>query len=155
MRRTFLLLCLAAICQLSARPDLSAQSNQVRATADEKAIRAQITAAEAAINKRDFAALGTLYTPDGDAIIGSAPTSSDPDAIRRHLAAAWAKAPANRRISITVDAIRFITSDVAIANTTARFSEGEPLEDRGTWVMARRDGTWRVAAIRVQPAQRR
>ena len=156
MRRTFLLLCLATIFQLPARTDLSAQSsNQARATLDEKAIRVQITTAEAAINKRDFAALGALYTPDADAIIGSAPTSTDPNAIRRDLAAAWAKFPANRRITITIDAIRFVTSDVAIVNTTALFTEGEPLEDRGTWVMVRRDGAWRIAAVRVQPAQRR
>jgi hypothetical protein len=45
-------------------------------------------------------------------------------------------------------------ASVAIADTTARFSEGEPTQDRGTWVMVRNNGAWRVAALRVLPAER-
>jgi uncharacterized protein (TIGR02246 family) len=123
-------------------------------TSDEAGIRAQVAAAEAAINRRDFAALAALYTSDGDTIIATRPRTSGPDAIRRSAEAAWAAAPSARRLRITVDAIRFLTPDVAIADTIARFSAGEPAEDRGTWVMVRRDGVWRVGAFRVQPAER-
>jgi uncharacterized protein (TIGR02246 family) len=129
------------------------QQDAVSGVGDDAAIRALIAFAEAAINRRDFAALAALYTTDGDTIIASRPRTSGRDAIRRSAEAAWATAPSARRLSMTVDAIRFLDSDVAIADTTARFSAGEPREDRGTWVVVRRDGRWLVGAFRVQPAE--
>ncbi len=124
-------------------------------TSDEAAIRGQVAAMEAAYNKRDTAALAAIYATDGDVMMVAGPRSSGHEAIRRATETDWAKMPSTRQISLTVDSIRFLSSDVAIAECTARLSEGEPSQDRGTWVMVRRDGTWRVAALRVLPAEQR
>jgi uncharacterized protein (TIGR02246 family) len=133
----------------------SSQAPQQNQAGDEQTIRAQVAASEAAINKRDFTAIAALYTPDGDAVIADGPRTSGGEAISQSLEAAWATASKGRQISIAVDSIRFPNADVAIVNTTASFSEGEPKEDRGTWVLVRSNGAWRVAALRVQPAERR
>lgn len=149
-----LILALPLVAGSCAAPEQSSsQAGEPDRASDEAAIRAQVAEGEAAINRRDFSALTALYAPDGDAVILDGPRSSGQDAIGRAIEAAWSTAPSARQITITVDGIRFLNSDIAIADTTARFSEGEPTEDRGTWVMVRRDGTWRVAALRVQAAE--
>jgi len=120
--------------------------------ADEAAIRAGVAASEAAINGRDFAALAAQFVPDGDAIVVSSPKSTGPEAIRRTFETGWADAPADRQISITVDSIRFLTADIAVVDMSARFSAGEPTQDRATSIVVRRDGAWRTATLRVLPA---
>ena len=119
---------------------------------DEAGIRAHVAGFEAALNKRDFAAFAAQFVPDGDLILVDGPTSSGQDAIRRTLEAAWANAPAARRATITVEKIRSLGSDIAVVDASARFSEGEPTQDRGTSVVVRRDGAWRTLVLRVLPA---
>src|SRR5262245_15077182 len=119
---------------------------------DEAGIRAHVSGFEAAVNKRDFAAFAAQFVPDGDLILVDSPTRSGQDAIRRKIEAAWANAPATRRATITVDKIRSRGSDIAVVDASARFSEGEPAQDRGTAVVVRRDGAWRTLVLRVLPA---
>ena len=120
--------------------------------ADEVAIRARVTALEAAINSRDAASYSALFTEDGDAIVlGGAPLQGRA-AIRAAMDMAWAATP-TRRASITPTSIRFVGSDIAIINTLARFTEGATMtEDRGTWILVRQGATWLVTALRVLPA---
>jgi uncharacterized protein (TIGR02246 family) len=117
--------------------------------AEETAIRAEVAAGEAAINGRDFAAFAALFVPDGDVILGDGPQSAGPKAIRRTFETGWADAPADRQISITVVGVRFLSADIAVVDIAARFSVGEPAQDRAISVMVRRDGVWRIAALRV------
>jgi uncharacterized protein (TIGR02246 family) len=130
-------------------PNASAGPNTA---ADEAGIRAHIAGAEATLNKRDFAAYAARFVPDGDLIVVDGPTISGQDAIRRALEAAWANAPATRRIAITVEKIRSLGPDIAVVDDTARFSEGGPAPNRGTEVVVRRDGAWRTLVLRVFPA---
>jgi len=90
-----------------------------------------------------------MFTPNGDVVIVSEPKASGQDAIRR----AFEAESTGQKISIGVDDIRFLNADVAIINASARLSEGG--QDRGTWVMVRSNDTWRLAALRVLPAERR
>jgi len=133
---------------------LGAQAPTAQDDAGDAAVRARIKAFEAAWNARDAARVASGYAPDGDLILGDGPRYSGRDAIGRSSAAAWSGVPADRRISISIDAIRHPGPDIAIAECTARFSAGEPTQDRGTWVMVRRQGAWWVAALRVMPAER-
>jgi uncharacterized protein (TIGR02246 family) len=137
---------IAVACAGSEAP--SSKAPERNQTSDEEAIRAQIAASETAINKRDFAAIAPMYAPDGDAVIADGPRSSGGNVIRQAIEAAWSTAPKSRQISIAVDGIRFLNADVAIADTTASFSEGEPKQDRGNmdhgpqrWGLARRSVT--------------
>jgi uncharacterized protein (TIGR02246 family) len=133
---------------------LGAQTPTAQDDAGDAAVRARIKALEAAWNARDAAGVASAYAPDGDLILGDGPRHSGRDAIRRSSAAMWSGVPPERRISISVDAIRHVGPDTAIAECTARFSAGEPAQDRATWVMVRRQGSWWVAALRVMPAER-
>jgi uncharacterized protein (TIGR02246 family) len=119
---------------------------------DEPGIRAHIRGLEAAVNSRDFAAFAAQFLADGDLVVVDRQTSSGHDAIRRTMEAAWAGAPSARRASITVDKVRFLNEDIALVDAVARFSEGDPAEDRGTSVVVRRDGAWRTLALRILPA---
>jgi hypothetical protein len=56
-------------------------------------------------------------------------------------------------VRISVDAIRFLSAEVAIAETTARFSTGTGPPPRGTLVLVREDDTWLIAAARVLPGE--
>ena len=131
-------------------PDTRAQQNS---SVEDAAIRAQLAANFAAGNKRDAIGVVATYAPDGDLMIGAGPRIAGQNAIRDWLHAAWSTAPPDRQGTLTVDSLRFLSSDVAIVESTARWTAGEPLQDRATWIMVRRDGTWLIAAVRILPAQ--
>ena len=121
----------------------------------EAAIRHRVATLETAWNKRDAAALAALYAVDGDAIVMDSPLASGRPAIQAAVAADMAKQSPTLRIRITPASIRFLSPDIALVNTIARFNEGAVEEDRGTWIMVRRRGSWLIAALRVMPAERK
>jgi uncharacterized protein (TIGR02246 family) len=123
--------------------------------ADEKAIHAVSAAFETAINQRNFSAVAALYTPDADLIVHDAPIMAGRAAIQAATQRDWGSTPSTRRIALTVMGIRFISAEVAIVDSRARFNEGPVKEDRGTWIAVRQpNGAWLVAALRVMPAAR-
>jgi uncharacterized protein (TIGR02246 family) len=133
-------------CRASERGPNSSDAPLNR-VADDAAIRAVFAMNEAASNRRDFDGVAGTFTPDADIWFASLPRISGRDAIRRNEEEYWSKAPSTRRISMTVDAIRYVATDVAIADTTL-VSPGESRE-LGTAIMVHRDGVWRIAAVRV------
>ncbi len=120
---------------------------------DEAAIGAQIAANEAAANRLDAAAVAATFAPEGDLIKGAGARISGRDAIRRAIEKGYSTAPP-LEVRITVDSIRFLSADVAIAECPGlhRFSTGEA-RDRATFVMVRRDGGWFISAVRVLPVE--
>ena len=147
MRRLILVLTVLALLVTPALPQ--------NKTADESALRARVGAFEAALNKRDLAAVAALFAPDADTIVNDAPLATGREAIRAALQRDWGSAPTVRRITLTVTSIRFVGSDVALVNTRAQFSEGTVKEDRGTWILAKQPGgTWLITAMRVMPKSR-
>ncbi len=94
------------------------------------------------------------YTLDGDFVFFDGPRVVGREAIRKWTTDDLATMPSTKRITLTVTGIRFLADDIAIAETSARFNEGEARENRGTSVFVRQNGRWLVAALRVYPAQR-
>ncbi len=139
-----------ALAVMSSAAPLAAQDR----AADEAAIRAHAVAVENAINKRDAAALVALFTPDGDEIIGDGPRLVGREAMRQAQEARLAQRSPTMRFTLEVTGIRFLGQDIAIVETTARFSEGPIRANRGTWVSVRHGGKWLIAALRVYPAER-
>jgi uncharacterized protein (TIGR02246 family) len=120
---------------------------------DEASIRANVAAYEAAINKRDGAAVSALFAPDGDYIFFDGPRVVGRDAIKQsneHGISSW---PSTMHFTLEVTDIRFLRPDLAIVETLAHFSEGDMRSNRGTAVVIRRNGKWLIAALRVFPAQ--
>lgn len=128
-------------------------SAQARA-ADEAAIRAQAVAVENAVNKRDAGAVVALFTPDGDEVNGDGPRVAGREAMRQGQQAGMTKLSPTMRLNLTVTSIRFLGPDVAIAEAEGRVNEGAIRLNRATWVMARQNGKWLFAAVRVYPAER-
>lgn len=146
MRTPVLALCLLL---LPTAPALA----QTRPT-EEAALRKTVAAYESAVNQRDARAIAGLFTRDADVVYFDSPRVVGRDAIAKDLNEAIASWPRNRRFSLEVTNIRFLGSDLALVETLARFSEGEMTSNRGTALMARRDGKWFWEALRVYPAQR-
>jgi len=124
-------------------------------SADEAAIRAKIAANEAATNRLDATAVAATFAEDADFIIGDppriTPRIAGRDAIHRAIETGYSTAP-HLEARITIDSIRFLTADVAIAECLGvhRYSTGD-VRDRATFVMVRRDEGWLIAAVRVLP----
>jgi len=121
---------------------------QLEASAAEAGIRATMQAYADAINERDFEAFVSHFAPDGDAIAFGSPKATGPEAIRELMATAWAQFPTSRRIDITVNSIRFLSSDVAIVDATGEFTT-DPMHDRATLVFVRSGAAWQTAVFRV------
>lgn len=120
--------------------------------APDAAIRAQTAAYAAAINKRDAAAVGALFTADGDVTVLDGPRTMGRGAITESTKKDLATWPAARKIGLMVTTVRTLTPDVVIVETTATFTEGPIQTNRGTSVMVRQDGKWLISALRVYPA---
>ena len=147
-RVMLLILPLAALsCRTDEQVPNAAAEN--RSADDEAKIRAITSAYQATYNEHDASAYGALWAPDADAIILDNPHAVGRDAILRAQEAFWASAPATR-MSLTVNTVRFVSPDVAITDFTR---QGE-VQNRGTWILHRRDGNWVIAALRVMPTPR-
>jgi uncharacterized protein (TIGR02246 family) len=144
MRPASLVVCLA----LAASPAPAGQDLS-RAT-DEAAVRDLVARYVAARELRDPKAVEALFTADSDQYTTSGEWRRGQAAIVAGTARSWAQNPGVRRIH--VDAVRFITTDVAIADgayetTTA----GGTAPARRMWtsiVVVRTPQGWRISAIR-------
>jgi uncharacterized protein (TIGR02246 family) len=140
MMRTLLVLCLAAVPS-------SALQNQGTQSSDEVAIRAVVRNYVNARELRDPAAIEALFTADADQHTTAGEwRRGRPQVIRGSLASSTQN-PGNR--SITVETVRFITPDVAIADGPYEITMNDSVRRMWTTlVLEREDGAWRIAAIR-------
>ncbi len=118
-------------------------------------VRALVAAYEDAFNRRDPDALSALYREDADLIVRNGPVVRGEQAIRDWWHAYFEK-PRSYRALFIVDEIRMLGDDAALLNVTATGAPLEPSSEpvpvrsaRGTWVLVRQGGRWRIAALRV------
>jgi uncharacterized protein (TIGR02246 family) len=91
----------------------------------------------------DPKAIGALFTDDADQLVSNGEWRKGKDALVKGMLASSARETGKR--TLTVEAVRFVGKDVAIAD--ARYEIG----DRKMWstfVMKRASGGWRIEAIR-------
>jgi uncharacterized protein (TIGR02246 family) len=113
------------------------------ATADQAAVRDIVKRYADARAASDPKVIGALFTDDADQLVSSGEWRRGRDAMVRGMLASSARETGQR--TLTVETIRFIGTDVAIAD--ARYDIG----DRKMWstfVMRRSSGRWRIEAIR-------
>ena len=103
---------------------------------------------------RDAAALAALFTADADQYTTTGDWRRGRDRLLPGMAESSRQNPGSR--GIRVQAVRFVTADVALADGSY-FIVGSDLERWTTIVLTRDAGTWRIAAIRnmtpVRPAR--
>jgi uncharacterized protein (TIGR02246 family) len=117
--------------------------------ADEAAIRAVIQGFLDTREKNDAAGLAALLTPDVDQRQTSGSLRSGRDAVVQG-SLATQQTTGGRR-TITVDSLRFVGPDVAIADgryDSLGRADGTDQRMLTSMVLRREDGAWKIAAIR-------
>lgn len=127
---------------------------------DSVAVRALVEAYRTTWNEHDPSVLATFFTQDADMIMGSDPVAPGREAIQGWWRNYFARQEPERHVAIDVHALRLITPDVAVFNvvttTGGRNAQGDGLKSRkarGTWVVVRQNGMWRISAMRGMPTE--
>lgn len=116
---------------------------------DASAIRGLLQTYESAINRGDVEAAITLYLPDADVWVVGYDRVVGLEAIRRNEEQA-VSAPGFQSWSTSVDSIRFVSTDVAIVESSGTvIISGNRIAERITWVLSQTMGDWRIAAVRI------
>jgi uncharacterized protein (TIGR02246 family) len=118
-------------------------------TAEEKAVREVVQRYVDARDRRDAAALAQLFTADADQFTTSGEWRRGRDGIVKGGLASSQQNPGSR--TITVESVRFIARDVAIADGPYAIRGADPATTRPMWttiVVTRTPEGWRIAAIR-------
>lgn len=149
MRSIHTLICMVPIACLILAACGESASRMAGDDEAEEAIRQVVRESQDALNARDFDAFVAPYTEDADLVVFDSHRASGPVAARVLMAQGWSSIPPDVRASLTVESIRFVTSDVAVVNIDGVFTGSQPSVDRGTAVFVRNGGGWRVAALRV------
>jgi uncharacterized protein (TIGR02246 family) len=127
----------------------SAAAVAAEGPADERAIRAAAEAYAAAFNKKDMTAFRGLWVETGEYVTETGERIRGRDALAKRIKEYLDTNPRDT-LKITVQAIRFVTPDVAILDGTAEVSgpEGAPDVSPFVAVHVRQDGRWLLANVR-------
>jgi len=113
------------------------------------AVRALVEAYSAARDKSDAAALTALFTADADQLVSSGEWRKGRDAVVKG-AMASSRSTGGKR-TITVEQVRFVAPDVAIADGRYELTGLSGGTNRSMWatlIMKKTSNGWRIAAIR-------
>jgi uncharacterized protein (TIGR02246 family) len=141
--RTLLLAALVGFCTCAAAAQVTPPA------ADDTAVREVIAKYMAARAARDDAAVAALFTADADQFTTSGEWRRGRDRIREGTAASSTANPGARQIA--VEAVRFVTADVAIADGRYDIAPPGGAPARRMWttiVLVRTAAGWRISAIR-------
>jgi len=134
-----------ALCVAALLPH-AAQSAPGR---DESAVREVVKQYVDARERNDAAAIRALFTEDADQLTSSGEWRKGRDAVVQGTLAS-SKSNAGAR-TIAIDAVRFPTPDVALADgayTIAAAGGAASRNMRTSFVMVKRAGAWKISAIR-------
>lgn len=126
-------------------------------SADEAAIRELIRGYVEAREKRDTKRLNSILAPDADQLVSSGEWRKGRDALVRGMLASSERNTGTR--TIEVETVRFIAPGIAIADGRYDIAGTGGAETRRMWttfIASRRNGSWRIQAIRnMLPARNR
>jgi uncharacterized protein (TIGR02246 family) len=128
-----------------------AQAQPARISEDEKAIRAADEAFVTDYNKADSKALAARFTEDAEVVELEGPRYQGRDLIERRLAETFAASP-GLKIALDVEAIRFLSPDVAKEEGLSRLTTDQGAADsrRYTVLYVKRDGRWLISSVREE-----
>jgi uncharacterized protein (TIGR02246 family) len=136
-----------ALAAMAGMLDLAAQRH---ASSDEEAVREVVRAYVVAREARDEAAIAALFTQDVDQLVSSGEWRRSREGVVAGALGSSART-GGRRV-ITVETVRLIGADTAIADGRYEILEQQDGSTRQMWttfVMARQPGgQWKIAAIR-------
>ena len=124
-------------------------AQSVDRAADETAIRKLVNQYSAARGSQDRTAIAALFTEDADQLVSSGEWRRGKPAMAEGMLASSAGNPGERTIS--VDTVRFLHNDAAIADARYVIAASSARPERRMWstfVAVRTAEGWRIAAIR-------
>ena len=115
---------------------------------EEAAVRALVDAYSAARDKADPAALTALFTADADQLVSSGEWRRGREAVVKGSLASSQQAQGKR--TFTVDAVRMIAANVALADSRYEIAQADGTTRRmwASWLLVKDAGGWKIAAIR-------
>lgn len=142
---------LVFVSALASAAPVVAQDRQSEAAA----VRAVVARYVEAREGRDPVRLAALFAEDADQLVSSGEWRRGREAVVSGGLASSARSAGAR--SIHVETVRLVTPDVAIADGRYEIAAAGGAPARRMWttfVMAKRDGTWRISAIRnMRPSE--
>lgn len=101
--------------------------------------------------------LGDFFADDSDIIVGIQPRIVGREAITAWWSRYFSRIDSGRLLSISIGSIRYLSPDIALINvaTTTGGTHSdtneimEPRKARGTWVVTRESGGWKISALRA------
>jgi uncharacterized protein (TIGR02246 family) len=119
---------------------------------DEATIRGIIQGCEDAWNAGDAEAFGTSFADDVDYVVINGMYIKGRAGVNAGHAHLFNTVYKGSHLTATVEAIRFVRPDVAVArvHTLNQGQHGE-IFGRSTWVLARDNGTWQIVAFQNTP----
>jgi len=136
---------------------LIAAGSALAQTAESEQLADFVGRYQAAWQSHDAGRLAGYFTEDADMIVGIQPRIAGQAAIEAWWNGYFSHIDTGRAISISIESFRVLSPDVALLNvetTTAgtHSQTKDALEERkarGTWVLLRRNGDWKIAALRA------
>jgi uncharacterized protein (TIGR02246 family) len=116
---------------------------------DEAAVKAVVARYVEAREKRDATAIASVFTKDADQLVSSGEWRKGREAVVQGTLASSESAGGRR--TITVEAVRFVSPDVAVADGRYEINGMAGGQSRHMWstfVITRGPDGWRIAAIR-------
>lgn len=126
-------------------------------TADPDSLRKFVAEYEEAWRSHDAKRLADFFAEDSDMIVGIEPRISGRAAVESWWKLYFSRIDSGRVLSISIESVRILRPDIALLNvdTTTGGTHSktkEVLESRsarGTWVVTRVGGDWKIAALRA------
>ena len=121
--------------------------DRLTSSGDETAVRDVVRKYVEAREQRDAAAVRALFTEDADQLTSSGEwRRGREDVVKGSLASSAAN---TGKLAIVIDSVRFPSPDVALADGAYTIAGGAATRNmRTSFVLVRRGGVWRIAAIR-------
>ena len=136
---------------------VASASNSFAQTSEADSLERLVKAYEETWQLHDAARLALFFTEDSDMIVGIQPIIVGRPAIEMWWDRYFSRIDGGREVSVSIDSMRNLSPDIALLNvhttTGGTHSEtNEVLESRkarGTWVVTRADGDWKIVALRM------
>jgi uncharacterized protein (TIGR02246 family) len=136
---------------------LTAVSDSLAQTAKAKSLERLVKTYEEAWQFHDANRLAHFFTDDSDMIVGIQPIIVGRAAIATWWDLYFSRIDSGRVVSVSIESKRMLSPNIALLNvhttTGGTHSEtNEVLESRkarGTWVVTRASGDWKIAALRM------
>jgi uncharacterized protein (TIGR02246 family) len=136
---------LATVCLMCAASAAADQQPAVRA-ADEAAVKALVARYNAARDQEDPGAIRSLFTADADQLVSSGEWRRGREPLVEGMLRSSRNNPGDR--TLTVETVRFLSSDIAIADARYEIVDAATRQMWSTFVVVRTADGWRLTAIR-------